>query len=361
MSTEGQGERTGAGHGGGGAARDGGESGLESSGGRVAVVVGAFIVLLIAGAFAVVFLLGSKRHVFEERVTLHAHFDNVQGLRAGAPVWLAGVAVGRVTAVRFPEAIADRRVRVAIEIQRAALSRVRADSVARIGTQGVLGDKLIELSVGSPEEPGLAPGAVLKTQSPVDLEAMIAEAGEAVRRVRDAADRAAAAVTQIAQPSTIRDVRRAISSLRAIARAAAEGPGLVHALFYDPNTARNFERASAGVDRLIARVDGAVAKVDRILEATDEEGRGVVNQLARAARGVGDVADELARTRTMTNLERASADVAALTARARRGEGTIGALLVDPTVYERLVTILGGVERSRILRAVVRYAIEHSK
>lgn len=345
----------------GGKRDEGAESGLESGGGRVAIAVGAFLILLIIGAFAVVFLLGSKRNVFEERVRLRAQFDNVQGLRAGAPVWLSGVGVGRVTSVHFSESFTDRRVRVDLEISRQALPRVRADSVAHIATQGLLGDKLIEISVGSADQPGLAPGAVLKSQSPADLEEMIAEAGEAVKRVRDAADRAAQVVSQLGQPSTINDIRRAIASLRALARAAAQGPGLVHALFYEPKTARSFERASAGVDKLIARVDGAVEKVDRILGATDEEGRHVVNQIARAARGIGDVTTDLSRTRTVANLERASADVAALAARTRRGEGTIGALLVDPTVYERLVTILGGIERSRILRAVIRYAIDHSK
>ena len=39
------------------------------------------------------------------------------------------------------------------------------------------------------------------------------------------------------------------------------------------------------------------------------------------------------------------------------GQGTLGALVVDPTVYEQLVQVLGGVGRSRVLRALVRYAI----
>lgn len=125
-------------------------------------------------------------------------------------------------------------------------------------------------------------------------------------------------MTQLAQPSTIADVRKAIASLRALSRAAAEGEGLVHALFFDPKTARNFERASAGLDKLVHRVDGAVAKIDRILDSTDEDGRNVVNQLSRAAKGIGDVTSELSRTKAVANLERATADVAALTARARR-------------------------------------------
>ena len=59
----------------------------------------------------------------------------------------------------------------------------------------------------------------------------------------------------------------------------------------------------------------------------------------------------------MANLERASGDLAAMTGYMKAGRGTLGALVVDPTVYEQLVQVLGGVGRSRILRALVRYAI----
>ena len=63
----------------------------------------------------------------------------------------------------------------------------------------------------------------------------------------------------------------------------------------------------------------------------------------------------------LPNLERAAGDLAQVTGRLHRGEGTLGALVQDPTVYEQLVTILGGVGRSRVLRALVRYAISKSE
>jgi phospholipid/cholesterol/gamma-HCH transport system substrate-binding protein len=86
----------------------------------------------------------------------------------------------------------------------------------------------------------------------------------------------------------------------------------------------------------------------------------VFNEVARAARNIGDAAGDLHRAGVVANLDRASGDLAAMTASVRAGQGTIGALLADPTIYEQLVTVLGGVARSRILRALVRYAIGRS-
>ncbi len=68
---------------------------------RLSLMVGAFV-LLAFGALAVALTsLTSERSLFTPQYTLVAHFDNALGLQAGAPVWLAGKAVGRVESVRF--------------------------------------------------------------------------------------------------------------------------------------------------------------------------------------------------------------------------------------------------------------------
>jgi phospholipid/cholesterol/gamma-HCH transport system substrate-binding protein len=87
----------------------------------------------------------------------------------------------------------------------------------------------------------------------------------------------------------------------------------------------------------------------------------VVNNISRAAKGFGQIATELQQWQVVANLAHASADLAQVSGQLRRGEGTLGALVQDPTVYEQLVTILGGVARSRILRALVRFAISKSE
>jgi hypothetical protein len=63
----------------------------------------------------------------------------------------------------------------------------------------------------------------------------------------------------------------------------------------------------------------------------------------------------------MKNLNAASDDIRQITANLRAGKGTIGALLVDPSVYEDLKMVLGNVERNKALRALVRYSIRRDE
>ena len=63
-------------------------------------------------------------------------------------------------------------------------------------------------------------------------------------------------------------------------------------------------------------------------------------------------------TRVMSNLNSMSDDLRAIVSNVRQGKGTIGALLVDPTVYEDIRSAIGNVERNEVLRALVRYSIK---
>jgi phospholipid/cholesterol/gamma-HCH transport system substrate-binding protein len=60
----------------------------------------------------------------------------------------------------------------------------------------------------------------------------------------------------------------------------------------------------------------------------------------------------------MTNLNAMSDDLRAIVGDVRQGRGTIGGLLMDPTVYEDIKGLVGNVERNEVLRALVRYSIK---
>ena len=321
------------------------------------VAVGAFVLVLLALGVASVLFLGQRNRVFEQRAVLHAGFTDVQGLQAGAPVRLSGVNVGTVSRVAFPRSRADRRVLVDIQVTRDALARIGQDSIARIGTQGLLGDKTIEISVATSTSPSLRPGDSIDTVAPTDLNLIVERAAVTVDRIRVVADKAAETLTAFAEPRTLANLQGTIASLRQILAAAESGRGLVHALFYDPHQARVLRATLDNLEQLTRDLDASAHGLDKILAPAKADGAHLIGDVARAARNVGDAAEALHRSQVIQNLDHASADVAALTASTRAGQGTLGALLLDPTIYEQLVTVLGGIQRSRILRALVRFAI----
>ena len=324
---------------------------------RLEIKVGLFVIgALVLGGIGVL-LLGKSKHVFEQRVQLHATFGDVAGLVQGAPVRVSGVNVGTVSQIMFVRAEPRPLIRVDLQVSQSSLGLVRADSVARISGQGLLGDKIVEISAGSFSSPPIGAGGEVKTAAAPDLDKMLQQAAAVLDDTRRVADRAAAAVQEFADPKTIAEVRESILHIHGLLHATEKGEGLAHALFYDKRTASDLTRISSNLSQLTAHLDRGVQHLDAVLAATDGDGKQLLNNVSRAARSVGATADELQRSHVVANLERASGDLAAMTDYMKAGRGTLGALVIDPTVYEQLVQVLGGVGRSRILRALVRYAI----
>ena len=119
--------------------------------------IGAFVLAALLVFLAIIYLLGAQARYFERKDTLLAEFTEVGGLIEGAAVRLAGVQIGRVTDVVLPGEPGGK-VRVTLTIARRFMGRIRRDSEARIVTQGLLGDKLVEITLGSPAAPPLRPG-----------------------------------------------------------------------------------------------------------------------------------------------------------------------------------------------------------
>jgi phospholipid/cholesterol/gamma-HCH transport system substrate-binding protein len=328
------------------------------------IVVGAFVGAALAIGLGMVLLIGQSHQMFRAQVTLYTSFRDVQGLRPGAPVRLAGVDVGTVGRVTFGATRAQPRIRVTLNVSHEALDRLGDDSTARIGTQGLLGDKLIEVTVGSGTSAPLRAGDTVPSVDPTDLNRVVEQVGDVLEHAKKVAEDASAVMEAIASPNTIANMQGAIASMRRLLQAAEQGPGFVHALFYDPHQARAFEQMVASLAHAAEDIGGGIRKIDAILGATDAEGRQVINNFSRAAKGIGEAAGDLHASNVVARLDRAAGDIADMMAYAKSGQGTLGALIVDPTIYEQLVTVLGGVGRSRLLRALVRYAIardsEHS-
>jgi phospholipid/cholesterol/gamma-HCH transport system substrate-binding protein len=328
---------------------------------RTEIKVGLFVLGLGAAGLVGVLLLGKSRHVFESHVKLHATFTDVSGLVQGAPVRIGGVNVGTVSQIQFVRAQPRPLVRVDLEVTERAIGLIRTDSVARIEGQGLLGDKIVEVSAGSITESPVAPGGEVRAVAAPDLDHMLQQAAAVLDDARRAADRAAVAVETVLDPFTVKLVQESIAHIHGLLHTTEKGEGLAHALFYDKRTADEVTRLASNLSQLTTHVDRGVQHLDAVLAATDQEGRQLLNNVSRAAHQVGETAEQIQKTHVLANLERASGDLAQMTAYMKAGQGTLGALVVDPTVYEQLVQVLGGVGRSRILRALVRYAISRDQ
>jgi hypothetical protein len=94
---------------------------------------------------------------------------------------------------------------------------------------------------------------------------------------------------------------------------------------------------------------------------TQPGGEDSIKQLTQALARLGQAAEGLGKDgnlgETLADLRQAMADLRAITGRIEAGEGTLGGLIQDPTVYENLAAFLEGAQRSVLLRALIRAAI----
>ena len=134
------------------------------------LTVGSFVLVGLLAALVMVLTIANRQNVFVKRYRLFAIFETVGGLKVGAPVFLAGVEVGTVNSLSFTR---GGGVRATLQIQKRYQSRITEDSMATIGSIGLLGDKSVEITMGSSDAVILQPGLLLRTQSPVSLSALL--------------------------------------------------------------------------------------------------------------------------------------------------------------------------------------------
>lgn len=375
--------------------------------------VGLFVLSALAVFLVFVYLLGARARLFEARYTIHADFTEVGGLTEGATVRLAGVQIGRVTGVHLPSAPGGK-VRVDLTIARRYADRIRKNSIARIETQGLLGDKIVEITVGTVENPVMEPGQVLAARDPFDLSQVIGQSAQVVKSVSALADSLRQTAETLNQSKIIEDAAATASSARRlteqigrIADQVERGRGWAHTLLYDePIALRQLNDVLASTSALLDRAqrgEGAVGvltsaestvaakkflaameRLGRLAEApSSDEGllpallfdpkyRAVLDDLRAVAHNFREVSDRIAGGRgtlgglvrdepgeagirqASRDLQATLANLKAITEKINEGEGTIGALIVDPTIYERLVNILEGAQRSFLLRSLIR-------
>lgn len=348
------------------------------------VKVGIFVSMGILVGAVLIFLIGDERHMFNRAVHLRANFADVGGLRVGGPVRMGGVDVGQVESIQFGEDDRDRRVHVRFTILAHELVRVRRDSVVRIASKGLLGDKALDLTMGSVREPGLRENDVVRSEESDDMGTAIRSAGVALQRANEVLGNVVAVTRPIANDRLGNDLLAISGDLRVITHQIAAGPGAAHSLLADPLMAQRIESTLASLNVTAQRVASASGHVEAIAREA-RSGRGLVHALVydrqggEAVRNVAEMTHEIAAitrdvrtgngglhqviygteaSQALTNLNAASSSLRNVMQGVEQGRGTVGALLVDPSLYEDLKTLVGNVQRNEILRALVRYSIQ---
>jgi len=319
---------------------------------RFELKVGVFVFIGIIAFGALIIVLGSKQQMFQRQYPLYAEFESVSGLKQGAPVRLSGVDVGIVDGISFPDDETSRKLKVRLLIQNSVRDRIRQDSKASISTQGVLGDKFVKITLGTTGNP-IAKNSTIPSEKPADYMALADSAGDLLGRLTSIATKVDVMMTQSTGGDAIKSLGGLFASAQDILEEVKTGDGILHTLIYDDEAAKAFKDLQVASANLAA------------LSSELRDGKGVLPALFNDPKTKESLDKALA---SMANLDKASTDAAVAAASLRsimervdKGEGTVGALINDPAMYDDLMALIGGAKRNRILRGVIRHTIDKNE
>ena len=283
----------------------------------------------------------------------------------------------------------SRKLSVVMRVSEKFLERIRTDSQASVVGDGLLGDKYIDISLGSTSRPQVKDGDLLLSNDAVDFTAALASTGDIIDNVNASTESIRALLDGFRKAGGEATVVAAMESIQDIATEVQKGNGLQ--MLLDKQGAGQVKEIVSNMKASSEKLDSSLASVDQLLAdvKTNDSlvhalvyGRGGDEAVTEAKKLLAEASQIAADIRTepgfvhnliyekdkgeiLANANAASADIKAITADvktliadAKTGKGTLGRLLVDPTVYEDLKVLLGNVRRNDAVKALVRYAIE---
>lgn len=288
------------------------------------VRVGALVLVGLVILGGAVFLIGKTGHVFGQRYDLVTLMSSATGLAPGAAVQLAGQPVGQVDRIELipPEKRPASGAAVAIwlAVNRDVQPQIRTDSKAHVKTQGLLGDRLIDIDPGTASAEVLAPGDTLPSAEPLDYQEILEDASGAVG-----------------------SLTRLTASLDTLTRQMLSGEGTMGQLIVDRTLYDRMVGLSGSLDTLLRAATsrksflGKMLRDDRLYDELTSALSGLDSLTSGMAAGRGTLGRLFVSDSLYDALQGTAEATDSLLARLQSGEGSAGKLLTDQRLYEELL------------------------
>jgi phospholipid/cholesterol/gamma-HCH transport system substrate-binding protein len=257
--------------------------------------VGVLVLFAAAVLVVSVYKLGEAANLFTRRYTLYVFLSNARGVARGGSVTINGVVAGTVTDITFLPIGTDttRNLKVELSIDQRLQDQVRADSRASVKSMGVLGDKVLDISSGTPRYGVLQANDTLRVRPTIDMDDVIGQTSVVVQ-----------------------DAVELTRDLKIISGGIVRGDGTMGQLVTNRSLYDRLTGTLVRMDALLARLDNPHGTVGRLIDDPT-----LYNNLTVAVAG----------------LDSALAQV-------NNRQGTLGKLLYDDTLYSQLVGVAGSTD-----------------
>jgi phospholipid/cholesterol/gamma-HCH transport system substrate-binding protein len=274
---------------------------------RLGVFVTTGILLLISALY----FIGVKRNLFGSTIRISARFHNVNGLMQGNNVRFAGIDVGTVESVQI---INDSQVNVVMIIERDVQQFIRKNSLAAVGTDGLMGNKLVNINAAGDGSTAVEDGDILPTLRPIETDEMIRTLNTTNENVRLISD-------------NLKSITQRINNSQSF-----------WSLLSDSSIAEDIRESVAGIRLASERTASITGEVEAMTRKV-REGHGTLGTLLTDTALAGSLQRTVAEMDDIgRQLSTASDDIRSVTAKINRGEGAVGALIMDTTIVPELNT-----------------------
>jgi len=368
------------------------------------LVVGIFSAAVLAYGMYFVYQTSMEGTMLLNKITLHLVMSSAMGIKRYAPVKLQGIAVGKVEKIQFSTVPGEDKIYIDMSLDRSYVERIAIAnpdpdapanakepdgkmifSYIAIESEGLLGDNLVQVYAGDPNRAKevawtrLKEAAVRMVKADWEKQGKAWDEAAAQGQIKDMVnmlshDQAGLDSGHVEEGSYLRakkggaglagitdSIDPLVGSLTSLLNEAKTQPGLIHALVYDKEIPDRLKGVLASVEGIMGEVKHGTGNLHTIIYGDDiKKALNDVSQTTNSIKGaVGNVQkimDDLEKKKVTDNIKNTLANVEKITEMIKNGEGTVGALIKDKSLYEDIQAIMGSASRSEVVKQAVRYA-----
>ncbi len=252
------------------------------------LISGIFISTLLAVSMTTIFMLNKENPIFSSRVYIKTEVKSAQNLKDGAAVLLRGIKVGSVSSVEFKSV---DTLEITLGVGAKYREWVKKDASISFKTQGVLGDKLLEISGGTDASPSVVDGDVLSTNETNQMEHIITKSEDIM----------------VVAAGILTKFDKILSSVE-----------------------------NNRLEKILLNLENLTANTNKVMSSINDKNI----------------------TQSIANFKDSSDSMNKITKQIQDGPGSLHALIYDQGLHEDLRTLVGGANRSKVLKYFIRESIK---
>ncbi len=217
-------------------------------------VAGLFVLTAVFGSLCIFGGVALRKGLFEEKLHLMTELKSADGIHAGTEVLMAGLRAGSVTDVKL---VSNEKILIKFEVGEQYRERVRAGSLVRLVRPFIIGEKVLEVSVGDDSENKLADNSSLKSEETIDLMDLASgrKLGAYLASISSMTENAKFVVEQILDPKRSKNILKMFDEVQPLVRNMVGITGEMNSVMHGMNQKKQLTHIMDNVVRLSDEVN----------------------------------------------------------------------------------------------------------